>query len=41
MIDLVVGSTYVVVLLAISAFTAWESITALRLYAQTARRSLA
>jgi uncharacterized membrane protein YfcA len=30
-VDLVVGSTYVVVLLAISAFTAWESITALRM----------
>jgi uncharacterized membrane protein YfcA len=30
-VDLVVGSTYVVVLLAISAFTAWESIAALRM----------
>ena len=30
-LDLVVGSTYIVVLLAISAFTAWESITALRM----------
>ena len=30
-VDLVVGSTYIVVLLAISAFTAWESITAIRM----------
>ncbi len=30
-LDLIVGATYVVVLLAISAFTAWESITALRM----------
>ena len=30
-VNLVVGSTYIVVLLAISVFTAWESITALRM----------
>ncbi len=30
-VDLVIGSTYVIVLLAISAFTAWESISALLL----------
>jgi hypothetical protein len=30
-VDMVIGSTYIVVLLAISAFTAWESITAIRM----------